>query len=623
MSWLSKGLGAVVSPVAAMNVAGLGGLFDMGKNKFSATPGTDPGQISANYGAGQALYGRNLSVADLLQARAGNANPIDFSAANATLGQGNDLLQQFVDLGNGVGPNPALEQLRQTTAANINNAAGAAASARGINPALAARMAVNAGAGANQTAAGQAAVMTAQQQLWARQAAAGLVGQQESQQAGIAQAQATQQTNNYAQLLQQLGTLGQQNLSQQQILQGALSGQNQINAGVAQQNAQFGQKLLGGLMQGAGAAAGMGAGGAPSGYVGNQIPGAAGGLPPAADMAIAAAHGGEITRGGVRRARSDKDVAREILAGRGRRLAGKRRVRSESDVAREILAKGGRVPRFDEGGEAEPQPGRSKGVLDAVSAWWHRGSEPDSREVAEQVDRALPESLGASKAIQQHRARLAQADAAAASEGKAHGGKIGGEKAVAAQIVMRRYFGGGEARRYAFGDVVAGGFRGMGDALTGTDISKDPFFRQRQAPAPAAVPGAPMLASPVATPEPSSFIGRLFQGAGSGLAANPSPGYARGGAPRPFLDGGGVPGRALVPERDTTKNDTVRALLTPGEQVTRRTIATRPGVRGALEAMNEDPKTADFVAHVVAQRKRGSFRRVVEARKRLSAARGG
>lgn len=306
-------------------------------DKFKASgvdlqQGATTDQTNQAYAQGQTLNGQQTSVADFLQGRSGNANPLDFSAATGTLGQGNQLLGQLMAQGQGQGPNPALAQLQQTTGQNINNAAGMAASARGINPALAARMAVNGAAGANQTAAGQAAVMTAQQQLAAQGQAAQLVGQQAGQQAGLSQAQAGQQNTNIQQLMSQLASMGGQNLNQQQILQNALGNYNstnvqqnlgvqQTNAGVAAQNANTNAKIAGGVMSGIGGALGLAEGG--------QVP-----------------------------ARSDKDVARAILEKRGRKLAAgdeaqPARKRTDKDVAREILfGKGGRVPKLAAGGEA-------------------------------------------------------------------------------------------------------------------------------------------------------------------------------------------------------------------------------------------------------------------------------
>jgi hypothetical protein len=182
------------------------------------------------------------------------------AGTNANAGiqtQQNALAAQLGAQAAGAGPNPALAQLRQTTGQNINNAAGQVASTRGINPALAARLAADQGAGLNQQAAGQAATQTAQQTLAAQQQLAGVLGQQAGQ--NIAQQQAN------TSLLGTAGGLQTQNeqlnqLTAAQNQQANLAAQ-QIQAGVQGQNAQTNAGLIGGLLNGAGAAATLIAGG--------------------------------------------------------------------------------------------------------------------------------------------------------------------------------------------------------------------------------------------------------------------------------------------------------------------------------------------------------------------------
>lgn len=160
------------------------------------------------------------------------------------------LTGQLANQAAGGGPNPALEQLHQTTAQNINNAASQVAGTRGINPALAARMAVDAGAGANQQAAGQAATMRAQQQIAAQQQLAGvLAGQQQANTALLGTAGG----------LQNQGVLGTEGINAGVAAgnQSANLAAQQINAGVQGQNAQATNGLLGGILQGGGAAASL------------------------------------------------------------------------------------------------------------------------------------------------------------------------------------------------------------------------------------------------------------------------------------------------------------------------------------------------------------------------------
>lgn len=214
--------------------------------KASGSPVIDPvtgKQIDAATAAGATVQGAQTDFA-------GTQIP----GAQGALGAQDTLLANFMGIANGTGPNPALEQLHQTTAANVANAAGTVASQRGINPALAAKMALETGATINQQATGQAAVQTAQQQIAAGQVAAGIAGQKVDQYGNA------------------ITTAGAQNLQQQQILQGAMANANaakvnrqntidSVNAGVATANTANQTKLIGGAMNGAGAALGMADGG--------------------------------------------------------------------------------------------------------------------------------------------------------------------------------------------------------------------------------------------------------------------------------------------------------------------------------------------------------------------------
>lgn len=156
-------------------------------------------------------------------------------------GQQAALSNQLMDMAQGGGPNPALAQLNQATAQNVQNQAALMASQRGAsaNPALIARQAAMQGAQAQQQAAGQAATMRAQQQLGAIGAA------QNQQQSMIGQQQAAQMGFNQA-------AQGQQN-----NLMGALANQNNTNSQVQAQNAKNQGGLFGGLLGGVGSLIGL------------------------------------------------------------------------------------------------------------------------------------------------------------------------------------------------------------------------------------------------------------------------------------------------------------------------------------------------------------------------------
>jgi hypothetical protein len=176
-------------------------------------------------------------------AQAGAADNTKF---NNVFGQQQGVVDQYGQVAQGKGPNPALNMMRQQAGQNVNMAQGQAASQRGVNPALAARMAVDAAGQSNQQTAGQGATLQAQQSLAAMGQQAGALGQM--QQGALGQQAA--QTN-------LLGvTSGAQNQQNNAEIANTL-GTNQINAGVASQNAATNAAMVGGLMNAAGGVAAM------------------------------------------------------------------------------------------------------------------------------------------------------------------------------------------------------------------------------------------------------------------------------------------------------------------------------------------------------------------------------
>lgn len=146
---------------------------------------------------------------------------------NAQAGQ-QDLASALKQQAAGVGPNPAQGMLQQATDRNVKQAAGAIASQKTINPALAQRLIAQQAAQQQQEAAGQGAVMGAQQQLAAQNALGNVYGQ--------------------------MGSLANQ---AQGITQGALANANQANAGVAAANQQANAGIMGGVLSGVGGLLGM------------------------------------------------------------------------------------------------------------------------------------------------------------------------------------------------------------------------------------------------------------------------------------------------------------------------------------------------------------------------------
>jgi len=165
----------------------------------------------------------------------------------------------------GAGPSVAQQALKQATNRNIQQNTAMIASQKGINPALAQKLAAQNAAAMGQEAAAQGATLQAQEQLAARGQLGGLYGQ-----------------------------MGQQNLTaQSQYLQG-VQGQNQINAGIEAQNAANMAGLAGGVINAAGSALTAGLGGAKTAPMGGSGGGAGGGSRTVQGMMTPMSEGGKV-----------------------------------------------------------------------------------------------------------------------------------------------------------------------------------------------------------------------------------------------------------------------------------------------------------------------------------------
>lgn len=146
-------------------MAAVGGLLGMGG-----------GASGSGFAAPSGVSGPDLARAEEQQQHAlaqqqaftGALNP---GALQATQSQ-QDLLAQLGQGAQGLGPNPALQQLQNTTGQNVANQAALMAGQRGssANTGLMARQIANQGANTQQQAAGQAAVMAQNRQLQQQQA---------------------------------------------------------------------------------------------------------------------------------------------------------------------------------------------------------------------------------------------------------------------------------------------------------------------------------------------------------------------------------------------------------------------------------------------------------------------
>lgn len=148
--------------------------------------------------------------ADALRQQMGNAEQ--------ARGQSQRLISALQAQAAGQGPSLAMNQYGQASDLAMKQAAGAVASQRGINPALAARTAAYTRGNMMQEAARGSAMLRAQEQLSAQQQLAGAIQAQRGQDSALAQ----------------LSAAGLQGQTAQQ-LQAQMQAQN-INAGVAAQN---------------------------------------------------------------------------------------------------------------------------------------------------------------------------------------------------------------------------------------------------------------------------------------------------------------------------------------------------------------------------------------------------
>lgn len=157
---------------------------------------------------------------------------------------------QLQGVANGTGPNPAQAQLAQATGANTANQAALMAGQRGsgANAGLIARQAAQQGGANQQSAAGQAATLQANQSLNALGQLSGVAGQQVANQVGATGAVTGAQQG------EQQALLGaQQGFNSSQVANQA--GVNAANAGLASTNMQGQQGLLGGALNALGPAA--------------------------------------------------------------------------------------------------------------------------------------------------------------------------------------------------------------------------------------------------------------------------------------------------------------------------------------------------------------------------------
>ena len=213
-------------------------------------------QATNAYNSNQSALSQQQSLLNAIQGQNG-------------LGNQSSVYNQLQGITNGTGPNPAQAMLAQSTGQNTANQAALMAGQRGAssNVGLLARQAAQQGAANQQNAAGQAATLQANQSLNALGQQAGLANTMAANQIGATGANTQAQQAEQGQLLNAIQGQNANQVSMQSNI-------NSANAGLANTTMQGQQSAIGGIMNSAGAAAGMAKGGmvkyADGGSVGPQ-----------------------------------------------------------------------------------------------------------------------------------------------------------------------------------------------------------------------------------------------------------------------------------------------------------------------------------------------------------------
>lgn len=218
-------------------------------NQAQIQAGTNAGQLNTAYTGAQQGLNQQQGLVSATQ-------PLSTQA----IGSQGQLLGQLEGEAAGTsGPSPAQAQLNQNTGANIANTAALQASQRGAaaNPGLIAQQAAQQGAQTQQNAVGQAATLSAQQQLAEQQ-------QLQSLQTGLVGQQATAVQNAASGAQGEQSILQNANAAENNASVASQASVNSANAAAAQANAATGTSLLGGLASGVSAGLVAGAAFAPA-----------------------------------------------------------------------------------------------------------------------------------------------------------------------------------------------------------------------------------------------------------------------------------------------------------------------------------------------------------------------
>jgi hypothetical protein len=206
-------------------------------NKYRVNEGLPTGFQNTNYA--QALK----------QAMGGMQTPqFDPTMANQTAGQQDALIAALNQQLTGGAPSVAQQQLNQSLNQNQASTASAIGSTRGMNPAAAARLILQTQAGQAQDAAGQGALLRANEIGNVQNALGSVLANKRASDIGQASNAAEIGLQGLNTQTNRIGTLGNlQNTNNANVLQNKL-GSAQINSGVAQQNAATAGAIGSGLL---------------------------------------------------------------------------------------------------------------------------------------------------------------------------------------------------------------------------------------------------------------------------------------------------------------------------------------------------------------------------------------
>lgn len=218
---------------------GAGGTNFAGPEQASITNPVTMNQISSGYTENQAALSEQKNLLNAIRAQQG------FQNQSNVYGQ----LQNMVA---GQGPNPAQAMLAKATGQNVANQAALMAGQRGAsqNVGLVGRQAAQMGSNAQQQASNDAAILQANQSMNALNQAGSMANNMVANQVGQTNANTQAQQAAQAQLYN-----AQQGVNQASV--GSQGGINAANAGMASTRMQGQPGMIGGLLNGAGAALGM------------------------------------------------------------------------------------------------------------------------------------------------------------------------------------------------------------------------------------------------------------------------------------------------------------------------------------------------------------------------------